>query len=220
MLPFLPARNRLPARYRIWSWAGGIESELRSLEKYCRGGATAIDVGANHGLYSYRFSHLFQKVHSFEINEGLVGELESFNPGNIVVHTVGLSDCNSTATLYTPVFNGVELHGWASLAPGNCPDTDQHITKTVQVQRLDDFGLQEVGFMKIDVEGHELFVLRGGQKTISTYLPDVLIEVRDNNLDQVRRFFSELGYGEVPLRQAVGIVPSLGNYFFSHHHGT
>jgi FkbM family methyltransferase len=36
----------------------------------------------------------------------------------------------------------------------------------VPTRRLDDYELDAVGFIKIDVEGHELAVLRGGTETI------------------------------------------------------
>lgn len=48
----------------------------------------------------------------------------------------------------------------------------------VPARRLDDYEMDAVGFIKIDVEGHELAVLRGGSETIRRCLPSMLIEIR------------------------------------------
>lgn len=57
------------------------------------------------------------------------------------------------------------------------------IEKDVQVKRLDDFGIADVDFIKIDVEGHELEVLKGGAATIERYRPVLLMEVHSNIKD-------------------------------------
>ena len=54
-------------------------------------------------------------------------------------------------------------NGLAAIHPsdGNAP------TDTVDVFRLDDFNLDNVGFLKLDVEGYEREVLEGAQNTLS-----------------------------------------------------
>jgi hypothetical protein len=63
---------------------------------------------------------------------------------------------------------------------------------------LDDYNLASVGFIKIDVEGHELAVLRGGLKTIQRCLPMLLIEIEDRHkpraLKEVCELLGEIGY--------------------------
>jgi FkbM family methyltransferase len=46
----------------------------------------------------------------------------------------------------------------------------------VHMQTLDSLGLVDVGFLKIDVEGHELAVLRGANETIAKNRPVVFME--------------------------------------------
>lgn len=65
----------------------------------------------------------------------------------------------------------------------------------VPVRTLDSFELQDVGFMKIDVEGFELEVLRGGRETINRCKPIMYIE--DDRIDKrkaLRAAIVELGY--------------------------
>jgi FkbM family methyltransferase len=52
---------------------------------------------------------------------------------------------------------------------------------TVRVRRLDDYQFDSVGFMKIDVEGHELAVLNGAVVTIERNRPALLIELEERH---------------------------------------
>jgi len=58
----------------------------------------------------------------------------------------------------------------------------------VPITTLDDFcaehGVERVDLIKIDVEGFELNVLQGGETVISRDLPDIFIEINDDNLTQ------------------------------------
>src|SRR6185436_13196208 len=124
--PFVPKRLRLPFEYRMHLLGGSIEPELRNVGDLCRERHAAIDVGANMGLWSYRMSLLYPKVYSFEINEDVARALAAYRSDRIEIIYSGLSSETRVATLYTPVKDGLALTGWASLRPGNCPDTNEH----------------------------------------------------------------------------------------------
>lgn len=174
----------------------------------------AVDIGANAGFYAFRMSKIFSKVYAFEINDELTGDLRKFNPGNITILPVGVSSKAGEATLYIPVLNGLPLTGWASLAPGNCPDATDEIKKPVKIATLDSFQLDHVSFIKIDVEGHELHVLGGAKQTLSTQRPRVLIEIKDHNRTAAFQFFSELNYSARKLEDLTGVRGSEENYIF------
>jgi FkbM family methyltransferase len=78
------------------------------------------------------------------------------------------------------------------------PDGSARYEVAVPMRRLDDYALESVGFIKIDVEGHELAVLRGGLATIRRCFPTLLIEIEDrhkpNACKEVFDFLSALGY--------------------------
>jgi FkbM family methyltransferase len=78
------------------------------------------------------------------------------------------------------------------------PDGSGTLDVTVPTRRLDEYELDAVGFIKIDVEGHELSVLRGGSETIRRCLPTMLIEIEErhkpNSLRDVSEFLSLHGY--------------------------
>ena len=65
----------------------------------------------------------------------------------------------------------------------------------VPIKTLDSFNFVDVGFMKIDVEGYEEQVLRGGIETINKYRPIMYIEDdRPENSNSLRSFITSLGY--------------------------
>ena len=212
--PFLPKRGRLPFNYWLHLLGGSIEPELRHLRSICKEGGVAIDIGANIGLYSYRMARIFSKVYAFEINEDVTEDIVAYHSKNIEVIHSGLSSKAAEMTLHIPSLKGLVLHGWASLQAGNCPDTSTHVTKAVNVRPLDSFSLRDVTFIKIDVEGHEIEVLRGGTKTIADSRPVVLVEVKDENLRQVSSFFAALNYEEISLQKICGVEGSRENRIY------
>ena len=212
--PLLPQTARLPFNYWLHVAAGSVEPELRHIQSICKQRNVAIDVGANIGLYSYRLAQIFPKVYAFEINEGVAADLVSYHARNITVIHLGLSSEHRDVTLYIPVANGIQLNGWASLLPDNCPDTQTHITKSVHVQPLDSYSLSNVSFIKIDVEGHEVEVLRGAVETISAGQPVVLVEVKEQNWERVSSFFETAGYEEVSLKSLANVDGAAENHIF------
>ena len=130
---------------------------------------TCIDIGANIGNHSLYFSNLFKKVISFEPNPR-VYKLLALNAelvSNIECHEVALSDKNGVANIS---FNSTNMGG-GSLSGGRGGSTE------VITSRLDDFEIEgNISVIKIDVEGHELNVLRGASETIQKNLPLILFE--------------------------------------------
>jgi hypothetical protein len=69
----------------------------------------------------------------------------------------------------------------------------------VQLKTLDSFGIENVSFVKIDTEGHELEVLRGAVQTMSSNRPVAIIEVMDRNRAEITSYFKNLDYEELLL---------------------
>ena len=51
----------------------------------------------------------------------------------------------------------------------------------VETRRLDDENLENIGFMKIDVEGHEFEGLQGARRTVAANKPVMLIEIEERH---------------------------------------
>ena len=194
LAPLVPSRHRLPFSYWLHRLGGTCGPELRHLDKLIVSGGTAIDVGANEGLYTYVLSKRFKRVYAFEINSDVAGPITQYNPGNITLFTCGLSSTPRTARFYIPVMANCALAGWGSLDRYNLPGAETLIEKDVQVRPLDEFGIASVDFVKIDVEGHEMEVLEGAASTIGQSRPIVLIEVKESNLQAVNSWFLERNF--------------------------
>jgi hypothetical protein len=77
-----------------------------------------------------------------------------------------------------------------------CRSTTEQETS---IARLDDLVSQElpdepIGFVKIDVEGYELQVLKGATATIATHRPNLQIEIDPDHLIEVREWLAARGY--------------------------
>jgi hypothetical protein len=66
------------------------------------------------------------------------------------------------------------------------------------MKTLDSFNLTNVGFVKIDVEGHEVAVLEGGLNTLKREMPNLMIEIEERHapgsLDRVSTLLGSIGY--------------------------
>ena len=71
-------------------------------------------------------------------------------------------------------------------------------TVGVETRRLDSYDLGKIGFMKIDVEGHEEAVLRGAEQTIMRNRPRLLIEIEERHnpgaIKRVSEYMNSLRY--------------------------
>jgi FkbM family methyltransferase len=51
----------------------------------------------------------------------------------------------------------------------------------IECKKADDLGIKNIGYIKIDVEGHELKALIGMNDIIKQYKPLILIEIHDSS---------------------------------------
>jgi FkbM family methyltransferase len=151
------------------------EWELRLLRRHVDPARIAVDVGANNGVYAYHLSRFAREVLAFEPNPRFHDKLKGL-PRNVRLEPVALSAASGSADLSIPRQGDTEAGGWATLEP-----SAYEVARTLPVttRALDDYGLTDVGFIKIDVEGHELTVLAGAERTVRDNRPVLLIECED-----------------------------------------
>lgn len=143
-------------------------------------GRNAVDVGANRGVYTYWMAKRAAKVDAFEPQHAFARYIRNANLRGVHVHETALSDHAGEARLLVPGDDGL-----ARIASSDPHDTVAAAAESelgawmeleVQLRTLDSFGLVDVGFLKIDAEGHELAVLHGARATITTSRPVVFVE--------------------------------------------
>ena len=145
-----------------------------------------LDIGANCGYYSVRYSNLCKQIFSFEPVSNtykiLKKNIKRNSICNVISLKIGLSDINEIRTI-----NLYNSCGNNSLFERKVP-IDHSLKKigieTIELKNLDN--LVQIGkipipnIIKIDVEGAELKVLKGAKKTISHYRPTILLEYSEN----------------------------------------
>jgi len=187
-------------RYRLMKQHRSYERELWYVPHWVSKRSTAIDVGGNRGIWSLQLARYARHVHTFEPNPICLNQLDRVVPSNVTIHPCGLSSQFGRAKLRFD-FNNTGV-GTIEAANTLSPEKNSGIKKIdecdVEIKRLDAFDFENLDFIKIDVEGHELAVLQGGQRLLEIHRPTILVEIEERhnpgNFSRVTQFLSELGY--------------------------
>jgi FkbM family methyltransferase len=174
--------------------------EIDLLPRFVHTGDTVVDVGGNHGLYTYHLSRLVGpsgRVHTFEPLppnlDILRYTIKTHRLDNVTVYPKACGEKTEQAAFGVPVNRGTPELGGARR--GN-----EGLTFDCSIVRLDDVIATKVSFLKIDVEGAELFVLRGAERLLSESRPVILFEAGGHTQDlgyeqqAVFDFLSDHGY--------------------------
>ncbi len=166
------------------------------------------DVGANIGFWSLHLSAAFPDLaehRCFEpdpVNLLVLQRIRDENGLRCVVRPVGLSDSAGKAKFYADEETG---------STGTVePDADfigrhyglKRMEITVELSTIDSevaAGAAPPDFMKVDVEGHELAVFRGGAETLRRARPLIVFECTRNH-KEVEEFLRGLGYRLLDIR--------------------
>ena len=163
---------------------------LEELDTYIPDNAIILDIGANIGTHSIYWGVVrhAEKIIAFEPMKDVF---------NTLSENIKLNELQDTITLYN-----IGLGARSSL--GSCaykrPDTSlltaikEDPSGDLTIEALDNIDLQvdRIDFIKIDVEGHELEVLKGAIKTIEKYKPILSIEIfTEHSIIPIKGNFNE-----------------------------
>jgi FkbM family methyltransferase len=200
-------RSRAPRLGARLAWMREIrrgDPSLLVVETLVQPGDIVVDIGANWGFYTAAFTRLAGArghVHVFEPNPAHTANLQAIRGGrpSMTIYPVALSDHAGTMDLHIPLAEGRPIDAWARLEVGS-GTTLAHERVTVRVARLEAILPEstDVAFIKCDVEGHELPVLRGAEAILRHSHPSLLIEIEQRHQDSDIRITFEylvrLGY--------------------------
>ena len=149
--------------------------------EYVKQWRVCLDIGSNIGQWTRPLAKRFESVVCFEPNPNF---RECFNKNiddnNVVLWPVGLSDKEHKAK---QGFNSTVL---------------QNEEGEIHCRTLDSFGLTNVDFVKIDVDGFEIPLLNGAKQTLIKNNPVINIEMkkdkRNNITQQCASILKDLGY--------------------------
>ena len=157
---------------------------------------TLFDVGANIGEYTNELLSIFPTatVHSFEPAAYTFAELKkNVNSDRAIINNMGLSDKRGNAVLYYDE----EASGAASLYKRQMDyhNVDFSLSEEVKISTVEDYcnekKIEYIDFLKIDVEGNEIPVLKGAEKLLnSRKVSAIQIEFGGANIDS-RTYFRD-----------------------------
>lgn len=159
-------------RHRSYKYLRKIDPEMGLLKFIVDPKRICLDVGANLGLFTYFLSRYSPHVYAFEPNPIPLRILRYVADKNVTVLEMALSNKTGEAELVVPKGR----KGWSSNGASVEYDSDQGRIVKVPGSRIDDLEYRDIGFIKIDVEGHEKSVLEGAQKTLSRDRPNLFVE--------------------------------------------
>lgn len=139
----------------------------RRVLPHCR---VAFDIGANVGDWTALALTVNPsiEIHAFEPSRTTASRFASRRfPPNVHVNQVGLGEQKETRELFVYA----DGSGANSLYRRTGTPSEQRTTEAVSVRTIDQYrqesGIERVDFVKIDVEGHELSVLRGARQSLA-----------------------------------------------------
>lgn len=168
-------------------------------ETFVQPGKAVLDIGAHHGIYTVDMAKKADHVHAFECSP------KSFN---YLCANLALRDLHTKVTPYRVALGATSGEtSYYVRDPGDGGgngivqfDYDRQRDTpaiTVPMKTLDSFGLTNIGFIKLDVEGAEQQVLEGGVETLRRNgYPKILFE-------SWRPAQEKLGFPAVALRESL-----------------
>lgn len=163
--------------------------KLKAAVGLCKRRRLAVDVGGHAGLWSSHLANMFERVVAFE---PVAIHRECFRLNvqqlNVKLYPYALGERDDMVSMRT--------------AHTSSGDTTVDGKGDIPMRKLDDLlaGVNDLDFLKIDVEGYELFVLRGGEQLLKRCRPIICVEQKPGKGKQ-------FGLGET---DAVKYLQSLG----------
>jgi FkbM family methyltransferase len=175
------------------------EPELGILPLLVDPDRTSVDAGANRGTYTYFLAKLAKHVYAYEPNPAMRWILQRSVGRNVTVSNIALSDRTGDAQFAVPKSKEKCHNNAGSLEVGQLTESSEDLVlMSVRTARLDDEAVSNVGFIKIDVEGHERELLVGARQVIARDRPVLLIEMMESLAPGMRtdnlEYVEQLGY--------------------------
>ena len=177
-----------------------------------------VDVGGNLGQSTLAMGLIFKptKIIIFEPNPSMAAECRRIRESSgtkIIVEEIGLGKQDSEKIIFTPIYNGITFWGLASqnkeqvrafFGPHNIwnykSSKFELVEKSIRVRTLDSYNIKP-NFIKIDVEGMELDVLAGAEKTIIESLPVLMVECTGTH-EVVKQMLEAKGFKNFELENS------------------
>jgi FkbM family methyltransferase len=187
------------------------EDELPFVRQLLQPGQRVIDIGANYGVYTLPMA---QKV-------GACGHVWAFEPASstaqflargIAENGFGHVTLEQKAMSSAPGSAQLAFHAQAELRSivhsTAAPDGSEKVSLVTLDDCMDRFAWQDIELIKIDAEGEEANIVKGGRRFFATLAPLVQYELRsaiDVNFELIRDF-GAIGYNSYRLLPGLNLL--------------
>ncbi len=170
------------------------------VKKNCKAGDTVIDIGAHLGIFSFFLAKQVGnsgKVYSFEPAKNTYKALTQtiqYNELNKIVNIRQQAVLDSSGEIAFYIFNSSRISNANSISSQNLDTVAQKIL--VKSISLDDLyreeNIQNLTLLKIDAEGAELDILKGGKNLITKFQPFITLEVHPKSFEEPSKTMTEI----------------------------
>ena len=166
-------------------------NEINYIRENLKEGSVAVDIGAHKGGYVYWMQKSVKakgKVFAFEPQVKLSNYLKNIAASlkftNVSIENLGMSSEEGEVIFYVPISkNGISIG--ARIDKFN---TDRQCDESkIQITTLDKYFFDHQIYpdlIKIDTEGHELQILRGGMNLLKSCKPKIVMECENRHLSE------------------------------------
>lgn len=210
----VPASLTCISTYVLLEQERWFEKEVDFVVRYLADGMTAIDIGANVGLYSLAMAKAV----------GPTGRVCAYEPGTVNrQHLERSIELNKVANieLSAAALSDREKSGWLRIAGSgelnSIVEADEDGAEYVEISSLDvqtrRFGWTGMDFIKIDAEGQEARIVAGGREFFHSFSPVVMYEIKHGatHNNALRWTFEALGYETYRLIGDGSLLVRLGD---------
>ena len=179
------------------------EAQRNRALSYVQNWDLALDIGANIGLWAKDLSNFFNKLICFEPNPYCVEYLKkNINIKNSEINSCALGSTEEEKNLFLhPTNSGASSFvnntkvGYDNQSRAVFGEFPKETKKAyVEIKKLDSFNIKKIDFIKIDVQGFELEVLKGSTNTLLNNSPILCIEEDSPETSKTIPFLESLNY--------------------------
>lgn len=182
--------------------------QRRAAYKEVRNFGTAVDIGANVGIFSIDFASRFKRVIAIEPLDENIECLKLNTPANVEILQRAIGDRPRGVSIFRTrkslghafVADHEDVNTPANANAGLKP----HRLQKVPMITLDSLNLPELDLLKIDIQGAELIALRGALETIKRCRPVILTEEKPTGNASGSRGHID---ASAELLMSIGMVP-------------
>lgn len=175
-----------------YDWVNTELYSTNDVVEACNDRRSIVHAGANVGSYALKFAEHFKNVYAFEPEETNFKclSLNTADTPNISIFNSALGETSLSISLN-------------NLEPNNCGTFYVFSNGNIPMVSIDSLNLPDVDCIHLDIEGFELFALKGAINTIEKFSPTIVVEWLEHGKNygvsnqDITNFLINLGYSKM-----------------------